>query len=62
MKRMVAILVIAGLLMGTIGAVLCENVIPSGNLTTAITCSGESSPDTVSLGGGGGSGPGGIPG
>jgi hypothetical protein len=62
MKRMVAILLIAGLLMGAVGVALCENVTSSGNLTAVITWSGENSPDTIPCGGGGGSGAGGIPG
>jgi hypothetical protein len=62
MKRMVAILLIVGLLMGTVGAALCENVTPSGNLSAAITWSGENSLETIPCGGGGGSGAGGIPG
>jgi hypothetical protein len=62
MKRMLVILLVVGLLLGTVGAILCEDETPSGDLSTTTEWSDGSSPDTVPCGGGGGGGTGGIPG
>jgi hypothetical protein len=61
MKRMLVVLLIAGLLMGTLGVVLCDDEPPSGGQDLPDEWLDGSPSDVVPCGGGVGGG-GGIPG
>jgi hypothetical protein len=62
MKRMLVILLVIGLLMGTISAAVCEDENPPGTLDLPDGWPEEPSVSAVTCGGGGGTGGGGIPG